>query len=149
MGRTTVSYSASDWVYSPLKYWPTDKDLVFYAYDKVMEWNGIPTDEATYTAPNGKEAGIDALVTKTGALNTPGVKVPLVFHHALSQVLVSARSGYNTVNFEIKKVTLTNVLPNGKVTLWDGVQRYRMLPPFQVMVLIGQRKVQQQLMNWD
>ena len=45
------------------------------------------------------------------------MKVPLVFHHALSQVVVSARSGRETVDFEIKKVTLTNVLPNGKVTL--------------------------------
>ena len=117
MGRTAVSYSAPDWVYSPLKYWPTDKDLVFYAYDKVIQWDGIPANEATYVAPNGKEAGVDALVTKTGNLNTPGVKVPLVFHHALSQVVVSARSGRETVDFEIKKVTLTNVLPNGKVSL--------------------------------
>lgn len=118
MTRTAVSYSNPDWTYSPLKYWPTDgKELVFYAYDKVITWDGVPANEATYTAPNAKNAGVDALVTKTAALNTPGVKVPLVFHHALSQVVVSARSGLETVNFEIKKVTLTNVLPDGEVTL--------------------------------
>lgn len=123
MAATSVSYSAPDWTYSPLKFWPTDgKNLVFYAYDNVITIGDISahgTTPASYTAPEAEGAGIDALVAKTDAINTPTQKVVMNFHHALSQIVVSARvpDALQSLEFKITGIRLTNLKPSGNVNL--------------------------------
>ncbi|MFA5713272.1 MAG: fimbrillin family protein [Bacteroidales bacterium] len=127
MGATNVTYSASTWSYSPVKYWPTDgKDLVFYGTDGAITMNSIPehgTTPATYTAPHAADAGVDLLLAKTTALNTPGTAVPMAFHHALAQVVVSARipEELKALEFKITKVTLNDIKSEGSVNLlsWE------------------------------
>lgn len=122
MGATAVSY-VTEWTYSPLKFWPTDgKNLVFYAYDNVIsigEISAHAATPATYTAPEAADAGVDALVAKTDAINTPTQKVVMNFHHALSQIVVSARvsDALQSLEFKITGIRLTNLKPSGDVNL--------------------------------
>lgn len=117
----------SDWTYSPVKYWPTEGLLHFFAYSP------YDSDNATFSAADGAPT-VEYTVGTTVALqedfivanaldqkrwNETGTKTPvnLTFAHALSQIIFKARSIEQGVIFNISKIEIVNVNSSGTFDL--------------------------------
>lgn len=94
MNNQVMTFNGSDWVYSPIKYWPNNKG------DKLAFWAYYPNVFSNMTASYNLETGqpeikftdhpayIDVLVADMVKVDrtTDNGKVPLVFKHILAKV---------------------------------------------------------------
>lgn len=117
-----VERSGSDWVYSPLRYWPAAGSVDFYGYSPAGSTGvtsyalGAAFDEVTigYTATTDHRLQEDFLVAS--ALGQTANPVTMNFRHALSQVEFRARSGAHGVAFRIRAIRLLNLDREGTLT---------------------------------
>lgn len=112
-----VTYSNSKWTYSPLKFWPTEGQIKFYAYAPYKEDQKLKENTTTFdftVADNaaGQEdllwANATGLITATSSSTKEKVKIH--FYHALSRlgysVKLSGNYSSNNVTFILKNITL-------------------------------------------
>ena len=129
-----VTYSAGNWTYTPLKYWPNDDDdrLSFYAYAPHREQSkgnitfpafdktstGAPS--LTYTLAENLANHVDLLwatpvkdQATNGLTQTTTGKVKFTFNHALSRIGFKAVAVIDEVNGE-NTGDVDNINPHGK-----------------------------------
>ncbi|MDR1503211.1 MAG: fimbrillin family protein [Prevotella sp.] len=130
----SVYKNASDWTYSPQKYWPVNDDVVnFYAFapysDAIRTSLDVTADVAdvkfSYTVPvnqSVQNTAVDLLVAskldRKGSV-TPTSPVALTFKHALSAVTFSAKNKNATTSelvYTISKIEIVNLDNTGDYT---------------------------------
>ena len=113
-----VTCSNSKWTYTPLKYWPTQGQINFYAYAPYKDGQALKENTNTFdftVEPNAADQ-IDLLWAnamgqiKTNFEGTTKEKVKFLFKHALSRlgytVKLSGNYSPNNATFTLKKITL-------------------------------------------
>lgn len=116
------------WNYTPKRFWPVEGAVNFYAYSPASSKNvtsglldfSIATGgrkTITYNVPKISitEAQEDFLVARTSKKKTS--PVTLRFHHALSRVMLFARTSQTKVTYTIDKIVLRNLYSQGELDL--------------------------------
>ncbi|MDE6095014.1 MAG: fimbrillin family protein [Muribaculaceae bacterium] len=119
MDNVVVTKSANNvWTYSPVKYWPANNSLDFYAFSPA-DWVGSnsPLRPVSYDA-NPYSGGMKDIVYAVcsdikGNLDRPNPQVMLNFRHALSKLTLKLSSNTPNVKVEISSVALSNVKTKG------------------------------------
>lgn len=95
------------------KYWPSEA-LTFYAVSPASaEGLNFTSADITYTIPTDQSKQVDLMYAYTPNQTKPtGGKADLKFNHLLSQVLFKAKTASNTLEVEIKSITIHNVINN-------------------------------------
>lgn len=113
-----VTFSNSKWTYTPLKYWPTQGQINFYAYAPHKEGQTLKENTNTFDFTVEPKAAdqIDLLWAnakgqiKTNFEGTTKEKVKFLFKHALSRlgytVKLSGNYSSSDATFTLKKITL-------------------------------------------
>lgn len=112
-----VTYSNKKWTYSPLKFWPTEGQIKFYAYAPYKEDQKLKENTTTFdfTVADNAAGQEDLLwANATGQIKTTSSstkeKVKIHFYHALSRlgysVKLSGNYSSNNVTFILKNITL-------------------------------------------
>lgn len=113
-----VTYSNSKWTYTPLRYWPTQGQINFYAYAPHKEGQTLKENTNTFDFTVEPEAAnqIDLLWAnatgqiKTNFEGTTKEKVKFLFKHALSRlgytVKLSGNYSPDNATFTLRKITL-------------------------------------------
>lgn len=112
-----VTYSNKKWTYSPLKFWPTEGQIKFYAYAPYKDGKKLKENSTTFdftVADNaaGQEDLLWANATGETTANSASAKekVKIHFYHALSRlgysVKLSGNYSSNNVTFILKNITL-------------------------------------------
>ena len=113
-----VTCSNSKWTYTPLKYWPTQGQINFYAYAPYKDGQALKENTNTFDFTVEPKAAdqIDLLWAnatgqiKTNFEGTTKEKVKFLFKHALSRlgytVKLSGNYSPNNATFTLKKITL-------------------------------------------
>lgn len=129
MNNQMVELTANGWEYSPIKYWPTNKNskIDFYAYMPYYEGTDIVTDNTnktiTYSVPADVAGQIDLIAAKTTdvTLNSSSGNVDFNFKHILTAIKFKTNSGIQTGT--ITRVALKGVSNSGTYNLvnesWD------------------------------
>jgi hypothetical protein len=136
--NTVVTSDGTDFTYSPLAAWPiqTGAELAFYGYypwqnqsatpatgDPVigvtMGGTNSPSMTVAYTTPSDPAKQIDLMWART-ALMTGYNPVQMVFGHALTRINFMARKEDYTEAVIITKITVTDVLTEGTLTVPNG-----------------------------
>ena len=93
-----VTYSNSKWTYTPLKFWPTDGQIDFYAYAPYKESQKLKENTTTFdfTVADNAAGQEDLLwANAPGQITTNGAntkeKVKIHFYHALSRLGYSVK----------------------------------------------------------
>lgn len=126
MAGTTFSYddSAAYWIANPIKFWPNDYALNFYAVHPIPSTdNGITMNMSTtekeitnFSANRDVEEQIDLIfATEFGAVKQSTVQA-INFRHALSQIVFAAEVPHKELSVDIKSVTVKNVVNKGTYT---------------------------------
>lgn len=124
----SVPVLGEDWTYEPLKYWPADGTISFFAYapydeDAELSANteaGTPT--LTYTVPDAVGEQIDLLVAGAQK-NQTGDIVNFTFKHALSRIGFGVKLANSTdfdaaTAIDFSKITLSaDFYPSATLTL--------------------------------
>ncbi len=121
------------WTYSPEKYWPSSGELHFFAYSPYKA--AITADPFNFTPAAKGTAGAPVLVYTVGAtaaaqedllvakatdqvkVGSPAAPVDMVFDHALSQIVFSARSGKESLTFDIQEIKIVRAKNKGTIDL--------------------------------
>lgn len=112
-----VTCSNSKWTYSPLKFWPTEGQIKFYAYAPYKEDQKLKENTTTFdfTVADNAAGQEDLLwANATGQIKSTSSstkeKVKIHFYHALSRlgysVKLSGNYSSNNVTFILKNITL-------------------------------------------
>ena len=112
-----VTYSNKKWTYSPLKFWPTEGQIKFYAYAPYKDGKKLKENSTTFDfTVADKAAGQEDLLwaNATGQITATSSstkeKVKIHFYHALSRlgytVKLSGNYSSNNVTFILKNITL-------------------------------------------
>lgn len=110
-----VTYSNSKWTYSPLKFWPTQGNIVFYAYAPFVENKTLNNTSFDFTVADNAAEQKDLLWANakgqiTANSGSTKEKVKIHFYHALSRlgytVKLSGNYSSNNVTFTLKNITL-------------------------------------------
>lgn len=103
------------WTYSPLKYWPADQDVDFYAFAPAS-WLGsaTPMQPVSYDAYPGTEDIVYAVSPNLrGATGTANAQVVFNFRHALSKVTVKMSSSNADLQVKVSNVAMANIMTKG------------------------------------
>lgn len=120
------------WTYSPVRYWPTSATNVhFYAYAPVSSVADFSPAEGDmgmpilkYTVPRDVINQEDLLWANAEGLNrdTNGdIPVPMVFNHAMSEVIFMAESAYETVSHSVTRIELFGMREQAQLDLMNGI----------------------------
>lgn len=117
-----VTYSNKKWTYTPLKFWPTQGQINFYAYAPYKESKTLKENTTTFdfTVESKAANQIDLLWTNSTGHQIPTnsastkEKVNFQFHHALSRLGYTVKlygdnpsaNLANNVTFTVNKITL-------------------------------------------
>ena len=113
--KVTYSETNKKWTYSPLKFWPTQGNIVFYAYAPFVENKTLNNTSFDFTVAEKAADQQDLLWAKamgqiTENSGSTKEKVKIHFYHALSRlgysVKLSGNYSSNNVTFILKKITL-------------------------------------------
>lgn len=125
MDNVDVNWTGSNWVYSPIKYWPSSGNVDFIAIGK--NTNATVTSMAgnlnaptiTYRANNTPATQEDLLIASALNQSKGSGLVNLTFKHALSKLSVSvmADATDTSLTLEINSIELENVLSEGSCTV--------------------------------
>lgn len=134
---TTVTYDGnSTYTYNPTLYWQSAKDDSYFRALATKTSTGISATEST-TANQGTDLlwGTTAAHTGTEAdgttthdyaesavINPRTSAVPLIFKHAMSNVVVelSTSNDASAVDFSKATITISNLYTNGTINIADG-----------------------------
>ena len=126
MVNQKVVYDGSSWSYSPMKYWPNQGDIVFYAYapyDDDYQFNLDTSNgtrgETTIHVSNDTEKQTDMLISPVPKIVTPCNVVKLTFEHIMSRIVFS---GKNIGESQIKRISVSreNIKDVGSFHLQDS-----------------------------
>lgn len=126
MSNVKAQKISGNWDYSPLRYWPRDGVVSFFAYAPYSATTGghlnvstIGQPTYTFTQPTDVKSHLDLLlaypqVDKTKSSLPEDEKLPLKFKHALSSVIFKASvlSEMNT-SVEIRSITIQSIKNRG------------------------------------
>lgn len=135
--KTTVTYDGnSTYTYNPTLYWQSAKDDSYFRALATMTSTGISATEST-TANQGTDLLWGTTAAHTGTysegskeyaesaiINPRTGAVPLIFKHAMSNVVVelsTSTDAASAVVLKDAKVTLTNLNTEGTINIADGV----------------------------
>ena len=113
--KVTYSETNKKWTYSPLKFWPTQGNIVFYAYAPFVENKTLNNTSFDFTVAEKAADQQDLLwANATGQITensgSTKEKVKIHFYHALSRlgytVKLSGNYSSNNVTFTLKNITL-------------------------------------------
>lgn len=126
MAETTFSYDASAayWIANPIKFWPNDYALNFYAVHPIpstdngitMNMSATKKEITDFSANSDVAKQIDLIfATEFGAEKQSTVQA-INFRHALSQIVFAAKVSHTELSVDIKSVTVNNVVNKGTYT---------------------------------
>lgn len=122
MNNVTVSKtSANVWTYSPVRYWPADKSVDFYAFAPAG-WvdSGGPLKPVAYDAYPGKQDIVYAVNEGLrGAVGQPNPQVIFNFRHALSKITLKMSSSNQALTVRVTNVALSNIRTKGNFSFPD------------------------------
>ncbi len=116
MDNVTVSKSATNvWTYSPIKYWPAQEAVDFYAFAP-NDWLGSATP--VMPVPYDNLEGMTDLIyavnpNMKGYTGTPNAQVHFNFRHALSKVSIKLSSTNTSIQVRVTNVALANIASKG------------------------------------
>lgn len=114
--------SSNTWTYSPVKYWPSNKAVDFYAFAP-STWLGSATPLAgvPYEAVPGTEDIVYAASPNmTGAAGTANAQVLFNFRHALSKLSIKMSSTNTNLKVNVSNVALSNLMTKGNFHFPSG-----------------------------
>lgn len=116
MDNVTVNKTASNtWTYTPLRYWPANESVDFYAFAPAS-WLGdnSPLKPVGYDSYPGTEDIIYAVSPDLiGSAGVPNAQVIFHFRHALAKVTVKMSSTNEDLSVRVTNVVLTNLMTKG------------------------------------
>lgn len=103
------------WTYSPVKYWPSDESVDFYAFaPSTWVGEGGPLKPVAYDSYPGTEDIIYAVAPDLmGHAGMANAQVLFNFRHALSKVTVKMRSSDADLVVKVSNVAMANVMTKG------------------------------------
>ena len=112
-----VTYSNKKWTYTPLKFWPTQGQINFYAYAPYKEGKTLKESTTTFDFTVADKAAdqedllwANATGQTIATSSSTKEKVKIHFYHALSRlgysVKLSGNYSSNNVTFILKNITL-------------------------------------------
>lgn len=122
MEEQVVSKAGNEWVYSPVRFWPTSGEVDFYSVSPADVTTNITKDAqqiVNYTVNTDPSKQIDLLyAVNMGCTDNTnsGNGVPVNFRHALSQVVFKAKTANPSIEVEIESITLKSVMSKGTFT---------------------------------
>lgn len=123
MDNVEVSKSTSNvWTYDPVKYWPSNKAVDFYAFAPAS-WLGSNTPLAgvPYDAAEGTEDIVYAVSPDlTGGAGLSNAQVIFNFRHALSKLTVKMSSSNTELKVNVTNVALANLNTKGNFHFPSG-----------------------------
>lgn len=135
--KTTVTYNESAFTCNPILYWNNASDDSYFRGLATKTSTGISATESTTAnqgtdllwgttaAHTGKEAnGTEHVYAESAIINPRTGAVPLIFKHAMSNVVVelsTSTDAASAVVLKDAKVTLTNLNTEGTINIADGV----------------------------
>lgn len=114
--------SGNTWTYSPVKYWPANENVDFYAFAPAT-WvgSGGPLAPVPYDATGGTEDIVYAVAPNLrGAAEQPNAQVVFNFRHALSKVTVKLSSSNENLRVRVSNVALSSIMTKGNFTFPSG-----------------------------
>lgn len=123
MYDVNVSKDNGVWTYNPLRYWPAEGNVDFYAYSPagalgVVMFAETATDPVIdYTVTPVAKNQEDLLITNKLAQVAIDTDVELVFDHALSQIVFEARNKVEELVFSVESIKITHLKDAGKIDL--------------------------------
>lgn len=122
-----VTYSNSKWTYTPLKFWPTDGQINFYAYAPYKESQKLKENTTTFdfTVADNAAGQEDLLWANAKGEITTGLtstkeKVKIHFYHALSRLGYSVKLSGDYTSSSNVKFTLNSIKLAGSA---DGTSK--------------------------
>lgn len=116
-----VNKAGDEWVYSPVRFWPTSGEVDFYSVSPASVETDITKDAqqiVDYTVNTDPSKQIDLLYAVNMGCDDNYSKdgVPVNFRHALSQVVFKAKTANPSIEVEIESITLKSVMSKGTFT---------------------------------
>ena len=114
MNNQEVQYDGSNWSYAPMKYWPLEGDVVFYAYgpyEKGKKVNLLQdgSADAEWVVPNDVKKQKDVTNSATVTLDCQAAsQVKLNFSHALARIRFKANDANDMSSLKVQRITLTS-----------------------------------------
>lgn len=126
MAGTTFSYddSAAYWIANPIKFWPNDYALNFYAVHPIPSTdNGITMTMSSsekkitdFSANSDFTKQIDLIFATEFGAKKQSTAQTINFRHALSQIVFAAKVPHAELSVDINSVTVKNVVNKGTYT---------------------------------
>ena len=122
MEGQVVSKAGNEWVYSPIRFWPSWGEVDFYSVSPTDVTTNITKDAqqiVDYTVDPDPSKQIDLLyAVNMGCddINPGSDGVAVNFRHALSQVVFKAKTVNPSIEVEIESITLNNIVGKGTFT---------------------------------
>ncbi len=115
---TTTESGYEKFTYSPLKFWPLNGVIDFFAVSPKDAYSSTASTTIEYNVTAPAASGhTDLLFARALNQSRQSARVKMDFKHALSQIRFEARSAYETMKFAVSSIELVNVLPNGTVNI--------------------------------
>lgn len=121
MEGQVVSKAGDEWVYSPVRFWPTGGEVDFYSVSPTSVATNITkeTQQITdYTVNTDPAKQIDLLYAVNMGCDDRNSKngIPVNFRHALSQVVFKAKTINPNIEVQIESITLNDIMGKGTFT---------------------------------
>lgn len=121
MEEQVVNKAGDEWVYSPVRFWPTTGSVDFYSVSPADVTTNITKDAqqiVNYTVNTDPAQQIDLLYAVNMGCDDSNSKngIPVNFRHALSQVVFKAKTVNPSIEVEIESITLKSVMSKGTFT---------------------------------
>ncbi|MCM1290813.1 MAG: fimbrillin family protein [Prevotella sp.] len=110
------------WTYSPLKYWPANGAVSFYAFAPAF-WvgNSVPLAPIPYESYPGTEDIIYAVAPNlTGNSESANAQVVFNFRHALAKATVKLSSTNTDIVVKVSNVVMANIMSKGNFNFPEG-----------------------------
>ncbi len=116
MDNVVVTKSSNNtWTYSPVKYWPSEQSLDFYAFSP-SDWIGTsgPLSPVPFESyPGNKDIVYAFIPDLKGVAGQPNPQVTFNFRHALSKVTVKMSSTNKNLKVVVTNVAMANICSKG------------------------------------
>lgn len=121
MEEQVVSKAGNEWVYSPVRFWPTWGEVDFYSVSPADVTTNITKDAqqiVNYTVNTDPAQQIDLLYAVNMGCDDRNSKngIPVNFRHALSQVVFKAKTINPNIEVQIESITLNDIMGKGTFT---------------------------------
>ena len=119
MEEQVVNKAGNEWVYSPVRFWPTSGEVDFYSVSPASVETNITKDAqqiVDYTVDTDPSKQIDLLYAVNMECKKSSEGVPVNFRHALSQVVFKAKTANPNIEVQIESIKLNNIMGKGTFT---------------------------------